>query len=100
MNLRFYITSPPTIKAKKQCCLDNGMKQEEYLNLVKRNWHDFFKAFNPMVEKEDVQKLKGELIKPYKTRYDAWMKLYRNFTADFYERRGRRVDTRNMNNRH
>ena len=86
-----YITSPSTIKAKKQYCLDNGIKQEKYLNLVKRNWHDFFKSFDPMVAKEDVPKLKEKLINPYKTRYDTWMKIYRKFAADFYERRGRRL---------
>jgi len=88
---RFFMTSPATILAKKQYCLGNGVKNEKYLSLVKYDWYSFLKYFDSKIQKNKMKKLKETLIKDYKKRFDAWMKIYRKFAADFYERRGRRL---------
>ena len=68
---KLFITSPSTIKAKKQYCIDHGIAKKKILSLIELEWSRFLKFFNPTLEKEDIAEVKKKITKPYKTRYDT-----------------------------
>jgi len=90
----FYLFSPATLMAKKNYCISHGIDFTKRLYILRLPWKKLIKMINTNISEEDAKKEGVRLTRPYKQRYDAWMREYRKYGAQFAIRRGRRLITR------
>ena len=90
----FAITSPATIMAKKDYCIENNLDYKNNPTWLKITWKKLMRKIKPNITQEGANKEKLKRTTPYKQGYDLWMKEYRKHGKKFYARRKRRIITR------
>ncbi len=88
---QFYLTSPATLLAKKNYCIDNRIDYRNNLLLLKRLWRKLIKRVEKKLSDAEAEKKGKRITLPCKQRYDNWMREYKNWCHEFALRRGRRL---------
>jgi hypothetical protein len=88
---RFRSSSPATLMAKCTYSRKNHINYKKALSILTRTWFDIMKMVKKDISKEQANKLGREMVKPYKKKYDLWMKDYKQWAEKFSSRRNRRI---------
>ncbi len=87
----FMLASPATLMAKKHYCNINNIDFKNHKYILGNPWDKIMILRNPNIKKENARELGKALVKPYKKKYDLWMREYKISAEGFYQRRGRRL---------
>ncbi|MHA2127188.1 MAG: hypothetical protein ACW99E_17970, partial [Promethearchaeota archaeon] len=90
----FWFSSPATLLAKKKFCIDNRIDYIQRVSILLGPWHKLIRLIEPSVSKTEADKRGAMLTKPFKHRYDIWMKEYKKYGENFFIRRKRRIISR------
>jgi hypothetical protein len=82
------ICSPATLVAKKKFLTDRDV--EHTPKTLLRDWNYLFSLTSSKTTK-NPKVLGKEIVKPFKLRYDSWMKEYKRWATDFTVRTGRKL---------
>lgn len=88
---QFYLSSPATLLARKNYCLQHKIDVLNNINILMRSWRKIIKIVDKTVSDDEADKKGKRMTRPYKQRYDNWMSEYRKWCREFYLRRGRRL---------
>jgi hypothetical protein len=90
----FWRASPATVLAKKIYCNSHGISYKSGFSLLVSTWQHIIGLNEKNITKEKANKLGRELTRPYKEKYDTWMKDYKKWGDMFAIRRNRRLITK------
>lgn len=87
----FYLSSPATLIAKKKYYIDKKIDLISIITALSHPFKNLIKRVDCTLSDEQAKELGKKLIRPYKQRYDKWMKEYKKWAAKFAQRRGKRL---------
>ncbi len=88
---QFWITSPATLMAKKQFCINNRINFRNSLNVLRYSWRELIRRVDNTLNDEEASEKGKRLTNPFKQKYDEWMRAYKKWAGEFAIRRGRRL---------
>ena len=90
----FYVSSPATLRAKKQFCVENSIEYKNILSILTYPWRKIIKRVDKAITDYEAEKEGKEITQPFKKKYDKWMTEYKKWAKKFTDRRGRRLITK------
>lgn len=89
--VKFFITSPATLMAKKEYYIENGIDYRNNLANLLIPWRKVIKKVDSTIDITLADNEGRRRTKSFKQGYDNWMKEYKKWAKEFASRRGRRL---------